>query len=81
MHLISGRAHAAQVYPRKFCSALCEGIAAQRKLDELGLVARPLMSAQRGEERAQLRGRQQVRRLRDIHDSLRRETPQHAFRR
>jgi len=25
--------------------------------------------------------RQQVRRLRDIHDSLRRETPQHAFRR
>ena len=44
VHLISGRAHAAQVYPRQFCAALCEGIAAQKRLDELGLVARPLLS-------------------------------------
>ena len=44
VHLISGRAHAAQVYPRQFCTTLCAGIAAQKKLDDLGVVARPVMS-------------------------------------
>ena len=44
VQLISGRARFAQVYPRKFAIALCQGIAAQRKLDNLGMKARALMS-------------------------------------
>ena len=44
VHLISGRARAAQVYPREFCHKLCEGIAAQKKLDDLGMTARPVLS-------------------------------------
>ena len=44
VHLISGKAKAAQVYPRRFCTAMCAGIAAQKKLDEFGLVAVPIMS-------------------------------------
>ena len=46
MHLISGKARAAQVYPRLFCNAMCAGIAAQKKLDDLGMAARPLMSVE-----------------------------------
>ena len=42
--LVQGRAKAAQVYPRELCVRICEGIAAQRKLDGLGMEARPLMS-------------------------------------
>ena len=45
--LIAGEARAAQVCPRAFCEALCMGIMAQKKLDELGLVARPIMSVDR----------------------------------
>ena len=44
VHLVAGKAKAAQVYPKKFCTTLCAGIAAQKKLDDLGMVARPLMS-------------------------------------
>ena len=44
VHLISGRPQAAQVYPRAFSARLCEGIAAQKKLDMLGLEARPVLS-------------------------------------
>ena len=44
VHLIQGRAKAAQVYPREFCERLCEGIAAQKRVDKLGLKSRPLMS-------------------------------------
>ena len=44
VHLVSGRAKAAQVYPRLFCSKLCEGIAAHKKLDDLGMMSRPVMS-------------------------------------
>ena len=44
VHLISGKAKAAQVYPRAFCRTICEGIAAQKKLEYLGMEARPLMS-------------------------------------
>ena len=44
VHLVAGKAKAAQVYPRRFCSTLCAGIAAQQKLDDLGMSARPLMS-------------------------------------
>ena len=42
--LEGGLAKQAQVYPRKFCQAVCEGIAAQKKLDALGLEAKRLMS-------------------------------------
>ena len=34
------------MYPRIFCIAICAGIAAQKKLDDLGLIARPLMSVE-----------------------------------
>ena len=44
VQLISGRAKAAQVYPREFGVQVCEGIAAQKKLEQLGLQARPVMS-------------------------------------
>ena len=44
VHLVAGRAKAAQVYPRKFCTTLCSGIAAQHKLDDLGMEARPVLS-------------------------------------
>ena len=44
VHLIQGRAKAAQVYPRALGIKICEGIAAQKKLDSLGLRARPLMT-------------------------------------
>ena len=44
VHLIPGKAKSAQVYPRRCCTAMCAGIAAQRKLDDLGLVALQLMS-------------------------------------
>ena len=44
VHLVQGRAKAAQVYPRELGLRICEGIAAQKKLDSLGLVRRPLMS-------------------------------------
>ena len=58
VHLIQGRAKFAQVYPREFGVRVCEGIAAQKRLDALGMQARPLMtvdqmrraSAQAGEE-------------------------------
>ena len=44
VQLISGRAKAAQVYPREFCHRMCEGIAAQKKLDDLGMRSMSLMS-------------------------------------
>ena len=46
VHLIQGRAKYAQVYPRLFGERLCEGIAAQKKLDSLGVQSRPLMSVE-----------------------------------
>ena len=42
--LTSGRAKFCQVYPREFCRAVCEGIAAQKKLYVLGMKAEPLMT-------------------------------------
>ena len=44
VHLIQGRARLAQVYPREFSLCICRGIAAQKRLDRLGLWARPVMS-------------------------------------
>ena len=39
--LVQGRARAAQVYPRLLGERLCEGIAAQKRLDMLGMASRP----------------------------------------
>ena len=39
-----GRAKKCQVYPKEFCRAVCAGIAAQKRLRNLGLTALPLMS-------------------------------------
>ena len=44
VQLISGRAKQAQVYPRAFGIAICQGVAAQRRLEILGMKARPVMS-------------------------------------
>ena len=38
------RCKQAQVYPREFCRAICEGIAAQRRIDSINLVAMDVMS-------------------------------------
>ena len=38
------RCKQAQVYPREFCRAICEGIAAQRRIDSMNLVAMDVMS-------------------------------------
>ena len=46
VHLISGRAKAAQVYPRRLGVLICEGIAAQKRLDHLGLQSLPIMSVE-----------------------------------
>jgi hypothetical protein len=44
VHLIGGKAKRAQLYPRAFSRAVCEGIAAQKRLHSLGLRSRPLLS-------------------------------------
>ena len=41
---VQGRARQAQVYPRQFGERVCEGIAAQKRKEVLGVQARPLMS-------------------------------------
>ena len=56
VHLISGRAKHAQVYPRLFSERLCEGIKAQKRLDELGLSSRSLMSLDEMNQAAQSPG-------------------------
>ena len=44
VNLIGGRAKRAQLYPRAFSRAFCEGVAAQKRLHALGLRANPIMS-------------------------------------
>ena len=44
--LDEGRARQAQVYPRRFCEKVVEGIAAQKRLVNLGLKSVPLLSLQ-----------------------------------
>ena len=44
VHLVQGRARLAQVYPRKFGIAICEGVAVQKRLETLGLQARTVMT-------------------------------------
>ena len=43
VHLVQGRARLAQVYPRSFGVAVCEGVAAQKRIEQLGVKARPAM--------------------------------------
>ena len=54
VHLVQGRAKAAQVYPRKFGECVCEGIAAQKRLDSLGLMTRPAMTVGEMNQHARL---------------------------
>ena len=42
--LLSGKARQCQVYPREFCRAVCEGVAAQKKLSRMGLRVEALMT-------------------------------------
>ena len=51
--LVGGRAKQAQVYPKKFSQRMCEGIAAQKRADELGVVGIPLMNLEELSEVAQ----------------------------
>ena len=46
VHLVQGRAKMAQVYPRELGMIICMGIAAQKKLDGLGMRAIPIMSVE-----------------------------------
>ena len=39
-----GRARRCQIYPREFSKRICEGIAAEKKLRKLGMVALPILS-------------------------------------
>ena len=45
-NLLGGRARQRQVYTRKFCQAVCEGLAAQRRPAELGMHIENLMSVE-----------------------------------
>ena len=42
--LTGGRAKQCQVYPKAFCVAVCEGVAAQKRLMKMGLKSEPIMS-------------------------------------
>lgn len=44
--LENGRTKWAQVYPREFCRAVCEGVAAEKRLKVLGLESVPLLSVE-----------------------------------
>ena len=44
VHLIQGRAKAAQVYARYLAFSICEGIAAQKRIEALGIMPRDVMS-------------------------------------
>ena len=44
VHLIQGRAKAAQVYPRDLADSICEGVAAQKRIESLGVTPRDIMS-------------------------------------
>ena len=44
--ITGGQTRQCQVYPRAFCKKVCEGIAAQKKLYNLGMTSEPIMSLQ-----------------------------------
>ena len=46
VHLIGGKAKRAQLYPRAFNRAVCEGVAAQKRLHALGMRCCPISSLQ-----------------------------------
>ena len=56
VHLESGKTRQAQVYPREFCRAVCEGVAAEKRIQALGLEAKPLLSMGDMQEIAQKAG-------------------------
>lgn len=43
VQLKGGKAKRAQIYPRAFCKAVCEGVGAQKILHNIGLIAWPVM--------------------------------------
>ena len=47
VHLIQGRAKAAQVYPKDLASSICEGVAAQKRVEDLGVISREVMSVEK----------------------------------
>ena len=51
VQLNNGLAKNGQVDPRKLCQATCEGIVSQKRIDELGLKADPLMSVEETTQR------------------------------
>ena len=57
VHLEQGRTKMAQVYPRASCHAVCDGIASQRRMDSLGVVAMPVMNLDQMTAVANERGR------------------------
>ena len=44
VQLTGGKAKACQVYPRAFCRAVCQGVASEKKLRELGMMSVDVMS-------------------------------------
>ena len=46
VHLIQGRAKAAQVYPGDLAVSICEGIAEQKRIEALGITPRDVMSVE-----------------------------------
>lgn len=44
VQLVSGRAKTCQIYPRAFCQAVCRGVAAEKKLRDVGMVVQDMMS-------------------------------------
>ena len=46
VHLIQGRAKAAQLYPRDLADSICEGKAAQKRIESLGVTPRDVMSVE-----------------------------------
>ncbi len=56
VHLVDGRAKQAQVYPRAFCRAVCEGVAAEKRIRALGVKAKPMLSMEEMQQIAHISG-------------------------
>jgi len=56
VHLVDGKARQAQVYPRAFCRAVCEGVAAEKRIRALGVKAKPLLSMEEMQQIAHISG-------------------------
>ena len=44
VQLVGGKAKACQIYPRDFCRAVCQGVASEKKLRELGMQSVDILS-------------------------------------